>query len=91
MRTRSSLISGLIDQELSEPYSVFTYRYFLNNWSNCAYGYRRSDVPVRRCHRVQARKAPRDDARVRGHARRGQARAKAPTGSELVRRALEVM
>ena len=25
-------IQSLIDRELSEPYSVFTYRYFLNNW-----------------------------------------------------------
>ena len=23
---------GLIDRELSEPYSIFTYRYFLNQW-----------------------------------------------------------
>ena len=23
---------GLIDKELSEPYSIFTYRYFINNW-----------------------------------------------------------
>lgn len=26
------LITGLIDTELSEPYSIFTYRYFINNW-----------------------------------------------------------
>lgn len=25
-------IVGLIDKDLSEPYSVFTYRYFINNW-----------------------------------------------------------
>lgn len=25
-------IMGLIDEELSEPYTVFTYRYFLNQW-----------------------------------------------------------
>jgi hypothetical protein len=23
---------ALIDAELSEPYSIFTYRYFINNW-----------------------------------------------------------
>eukprot|EP01083_Nonionella_stella_P073094 197399_1 len=27
-------IQELIDKDLSEPYSVFTYRYFLNNWSS---------------------------------------------------------
>lgn len=26
------LVSGIIDRELSEPYSIFTYRYFLNSW-----------------------------------------------------------
>jgi len=26
------LVQGLIEQELSEPYSVFTYRYFVNQW-----------------------------------------------------------
>eukprot|EP01100_Stratorugosa_tubuloviscum_P001973 TRINITY_DN1453_c0_g1_i2.p1 TRINITY_DN1453_c0_g1~~TRINITY_DN1453_c0_g1_i2.p1 ORF type:complete len:124 (-),score=56.65 TRINITY_DN1453_c0_g1_i2:312-635(-) len=25
-------IAALIEKELSEPYSVFTYRYFINNW-----------------------------------------------------------
>jgi hypothetical protein len=27
-----ALMRPLIDAELSEPYSVFTYRHFLNNW-----------------------------------------------------------
>ena len=27
-------ISALIENELSEPYSIFTYRYFVNNWPN---------------------------------------------------------
>jgi peptide alpha-N-acetyltransferase len=26
------LVSSLIEKELSEPYSVFTYRYFVNQW-----------------------------------------------------------
>jgi peptide alpha-N-acetyltransferase len=26
------IIMNLIDNELSEPYSIFTYRYFLINW-----------------------------------------------------------
>ena len=26
------LVTSLIDNELSEPYSIFTYRYFLNQW-----------------------------------------------------------
>ncbi|PSC69630.1 N-alpha-acetyltransferase MAK3 [Micractinium conductrix] len=28
---------GLIDNELSEPYSVFTYRYFLHNWPHLCF------------------------------------------------------
>ena len=27
-----SRIRGLMEKDLSEPYSVFTYRYFLNQW-----------------------------------------------------------
>jgi peptide alpha-N-acetyltransferase len=27
-----ALVMALIDAELSEPYSIFTYRYFINNW-----------------------------------------------------------
>jgi len=27
-------IKSLMDLDLSEPYSVFTYRYFINNWPN---------------------------------------------------------
>ena len=30
-------IQELIDQDLSEPYSVFTYRYFLNQWPHLCY------------------------------------------------------
>ena len=30
--TQLPLIASIIDRELSEPYSIFTYRYFLNNW-----------------------------------------------------------
>jgi peptide alpha-N-acetyltransferase len=26
------LVTALIDKELSEPYSIYTYRYFLNQW-----------------------------------------------------------
>lgn len=26
------LISALVDRDLSEPYSIYTYRYFLHNW-----------------------------------------------------------
>ena len=28
---------ALIDSELSEPYSIFTYRYFINNWRNLCF------------------------------------------------------
>lgn len=27
-------IMGLVQQDLSEPYSVYTYRYFIHNWGN---------------------------------------------------------
>lgn len=30
--TQMPIIMGLIDKDLSEPYSVFTYRYFIHNW-----------------------------------------------------------
>jgi hypothetical protein len=30
-------IMSLIDQELSEPYSIFTYRYFITLWPNLCF------------------------------------------------------
>lgn len=34
---------ALIERDLSEPYSVYTYRYFLNNWPNlCLLAYVKS-------------------------------------------------
>jgi peptide alpha-N-acetyltransferase len=30
-------ITGLIEKDLSEPYSIFTYRYFINNWPNLCF------------------------------------------------------
>ena len=30
-------IVALIERDLSEPYSVFTYRYFINNWPNLCF------------------------------------------------------
>jgi len=34
------LLMGLVDKDLSEPYSIFTYRYFLHNWPNlCVFAY----------------------------------------------------
>lgn len=30
-------IIGLIEKDLSEPYSIFTYRYFINNWPNLCF------------------------------------------------------
>lgn len=32
-----SLVMGLVDNELSEPYSIFTYRYFLCNWPQLSF------------------------------------------------------
>ncbi|XP_078447502.1 acyl-CoA N-acyltransferases (NAT) superfamily protein isoform X2 [Wolffia australiana] len=31
------LIMGLVDQELSEPYSIFTYRYFVYLWPQLSF------------------------------------------------------
>lgn len=31
------LIMGLVDQELSEPYSIFTYRYFVYLWPHLSF------------------------------------------------------
>ncbi|XP_076881231.1 N-alpha-acetyltransferase MAK3-like [Bidens hawaiensis] len=31
------LIMGLVDEELSEPYSIFTYRYFVYLWPNLSF------------------------------------------------------
>ncbi|RRT43670.1 hypothetical protein B296_00044445 [Ensete ventricosum] len=31
------LIMGLVDDELSEPYSIFTYRYFVYLWPNLTF------------------------------------------------------
>jgi peptide alpha-N-acetyltransferase len=30
-------IVKLIERDLSEPYSIFTYRYFINNWPNLCF------------------------------------------------------
>lgn len=30
-------IMSLVDRDLSEPYSIFTYRYFLHNWPNLCF------------------------------------------------------
>lgn len=31
------IVMNLIDNELSEPYSIFTYRYFLHNWPHLCF------------------------------------------------------
>lgn len=31
------LIKRLMDVDLSEPYSIFTYRYFINSWPNLCF------------------------------------------------------
>ena len=42
-----SIIMDLVDVELSEPYSIFTYRYFINQWPDLCYLVRSSFPPVR--------------------------------------------
>jgi peptide alpha-N-acetyltransferase len=36
------LVSTLIEKELSEPYSIYTYRYFLNQWPDLCFNVRLS-------------------------------------------------
>ncbi|MEW5318701.1 MAG: hypothetical protein WDW38_009900 [Sanguina aurantia] len=38
-------VMALIDNELSEPYSIFTYRYFLRNWPQLCYLVFHNDTP----------------------------------------------
>ena len=90
--TQLPLISGLIDQELSEPYSVFTYRYFLNNWPELCF--MAIDGPTSQCVGVIVCKLEKHLEMMRGYVgmlvvdKRAR---KLRLGSELVRRALEVM
>ena len=42
-----SIIMDLVDVELSEPYSIFTYRYFINQWPDLCYLVRSSFPSVR--------------------------------------------
>lgn len=90
--TQLPLISGLIDQELSEPYSVFTYRYFLNNWPELCF--MAIDRPTSQCVGVIVCKLEKHREMMRGYVgmlvvdKRAR---KLRLGSELVSRALAVM
>ncbi|CAM9737138.1 unnamed protein product [Ascophyllum nodosum] len=37
---------SLVDGDLSEPYSIFTYRYFLHNWPNLCFVAKADDLTV---------------------------------------------
>jgi peptide alpha-N-acetyltransferase len=83
-------IMTLVDKELSEPYSIFTYRYFINNWPKlCILAHLRGEcIGVVICKLDQHRDSYRGyvgmlvvDQRFR----------KLRLGSKLVSRALEVM
>lgn len=39
-------IMSLVDRDLSEPYSIFTYRYFLHNWPGLCFMVRKELTPV---------------------------------------------
>lgn len=39
------LVMKLVDEELSEPYSIFTYRYFVYIWPNLTFLVRDSHLP----------------------------------------------
>ena len=47
-------IVALIEKDLSEPYSIFTYRHFINNWPNLCFLVR---LPPRRPRVAQADRA----------------------------------
>jgi len=89
--TQLPLISAIIDRELSEPYSVFTYRYFLNNWPELCFLAMSS---ARECVGVIVCKLDQHREMLRGYIgmlvvdKRAR---KAKLGSALVTRALEVM
>lgn len=38
-------IMALVDRDLSEPYSIFTYRYFLHNWPGLCFVVRQDLEP----------------------------------------------
>ncbi len=38
-------IMSLVDRDLSEPYSIFTYRYFLHNWPGLCFVVRERPIP----------------------------------------------
>lgn len=42
------IIMSLIDAELSEPYTVYTYRYFLNQWPQLCFLAHLGEAPQRR-------------------------------------------
>lgn len=44
-----SAIMRLIQKDLSEPYSIYTYRYFIHNWPKLCFLVRMLDVSGRRC------------------------------------------
>ena len=39
------IVMGLVDKELSEPYSIFTYRYFLHTWPHLCFIAYDGDTP----------------------------------------------
>ncbi|KAL6758312.1 acyl-CoA N-acyltransferase [Haematococcus lacustris] len=85
------IIMTLIDNELSEPYSIFTYRYFLHNWPHLCWLTYDGDRPLgcvvckMDVHREQAMRGYVAmlvvDKAYRGHG----------IGSELVKRSIQSM
>lgn len=39
-------IMSLVDRDLSEPYSIFTYRYFLHNWPGLCFVVRKAPAVI---------------------------------------------
>ena len=90
--TQLPLIASIIDRELSEPYSIFTYRYFLNNLPELCFI--AIDSSSRECVGVIVCKLEKHREMMRGYVgmlvvdKRAR---KLKLGSELVSRALAVM
>ena len=43
------IIIGMIEQELSEPYPIYTYRYFVQKWPHLTMMAYKKDDPLRKC------------------------------------------
>ena len=85
-----AVVEELIGSELSEPYSVYTYRYFINNWPDLTYIAYDGETPVGTVvaklamHKTSLRGYIAMITVIKSHRRRG-------IGLRLVRRVIDQM